>query len=105
MREVKAKKEAIESQIKDFSERVPDDVVNLDNFENICDTLYYSMKHAPASDRQEHMRNLIVSIYVGERRSALVNGHIPVLAQAQNIQYEPISRDCRITKCWEVYLI
>ena len=92
MREVKAKKEAIELQVKEYNERVPDDVVNLDSFEDICDTLYYSMKHAPASDRQEHIRNLIVSIYVGERRSALVNGRIPLLAQAQNIQYEPISR-------------
>ena len=92
----------MESKIKDFDEKAPDEAVNLDSFDDICDTLYYSMKHAPASDRQEHMRNLIVSIYVGERRSALVNGHIPLLAQAQYIQYEPISRDCWLGECGEI---
>ena len=84
---------------------MPDDVVNLDSFEDICDTLYYSMKHAPASDRQEHIRNLIVSIYVGERRNALVNGRIPLLAQAQNIQYEPIGRDSWTSKFRKVNIV
>ena len=41
------------------------------------------------------MRNLIVSIYVKERRNALVNGRIPVSVQAQNVGYKSISRDTR----------
>ncbi|KKR71508.1 MAG: Resolvase domain protein [Candidatus Roizmanbacteria bacterium GW2011_GWB1_40_7] len=105
MQEVKAKREAIELEIKNFDERVPDEAVNLDSFEDICDTLYHTLKYAPASDRQEYIRNLIVSIYVGERRSALVNGHIPLLAQAQNVGYEPIGRYRRSSERREIHTV
>lgn len=98
MKDVKAKREAIELQMKEYSEKMPTEAVNLESFDDICDTLYHSMKYAPASERQELMRNLIVSICVGERRKALVNGRIPVSVQAQNIGYESISRDYWITK-------
>ena len=70
-----------------------DDAVNLDSFESVCDTIYYSIKHSVASEKQEYLRNLVVSIYVKERRGALVNGRIPLMNQAQNIQYESISRN------------
>jgi site-specific DNA recombinase len=95
MKDVKAKREAIELQIKDFVEKAPDDDVNLDSFESVCDTIYYSIKHSVASEKQEYLRNLIVSIYVEERRKALVNGRIPVSVQAQNVGYESISRNYR----------
>lgn len=93
MKEVKSKKDALELKIQDFVEKAHNDAVNLDSFENVCDTIYHSLKYT--EDRQEYLRNLIVSIYVGERRKALVNGRIPLISQAQNIQYESISRDRR----------
>ena len=102
MKEVKAKKETIESKTKDFNEKAPDDAVNLDSFESVCDTIYYSIKHSVASEKQEYLRNLIVSIYVKERKQALVNSRIPLMNQVQNIQYESISRDCGFTKCWQI---
>jgi site-specific DNA recombinase len=102
MRDVKAKREAIELQIKDFVEKAPDDAVNLDSFESVCDTIYYSIKHSAASEKQEYLRNLIVSIYVEERRKAIVNGRIPVSVQAQNVGYESISRHNWSTKCRKV---
>lgn len=105
MKEVKAKKETIESKIKDFNEQAPDDAVNLDSFESVCDTIYYSIKHSVASEKQEYLRNLIVSIYVKERRNALVNGHIPVSVQAQNVGYESISRNYWVAKCGEEYFV
>lgn len=105
MRDSKAKKEAIELKIKDFNERVPDDAVNLDSFESVCDTIYYSIKHSVASEKQEYLRNLIVSIYVKERREALVNGRIPLMNQVQNIQYESISRNYWVTECGEIHFV
>lgn len=48
------------------------------------------------------MRNMIKSIYVKERSKAQVNGCIPLYAQAQNIQYEPIHRNRWPSKCREI---
>lgn len=93
VQEMKAKKEALELQAKELSEVSPDEEVNLDSFEDICETLFYSMRHADASLKREFIKRLIISIYVGERRKALVNGRIPLIAQGQNIQDVLISRN------------
>ncbi len=103
MKDIKSKKQALESQIKINAEKSPDDIVSLDGFESVCDTIYYSIKHSVASEKQEYIRNLIVSIYVEERRKALVNGRIPISVQAQNVGYESISRHCWVTKRRKIY--
>lgn len=97
MQEVKAKRESIELEVNSFNERRPDTEINLDNFEDICDTLFYSLKHSLPERKKELLRELIVSIYIKERRNALVNGRIPLLTQAQNVGYESISRNRRFT--------
>ena len=89
----KAKKETLELQAKELNETSPDEEVNLDSFEDICETLFYSMRHADVSLKRDFIKRLIISIYVGERRKALVNGRIPLIAQGQNIQDVLISRD------------
>ncbi|KKR50057.1 MAG: hypothetical protein UT84_C0015G0005 [Candidatus Curtissbacteria bacterium GW2011_GWA1_40_16] len=99
LQDLKAKKEAIESQIKETGEKAPDDEVNLDRFDDICTDIFYTLKYAHASEKQRYARNLLVSIYVGERRSALVNGHIPLVTQAQNIQDVLIGRHSRFAEC------
>lgn len=105
MKEIKGKRENLESKIKEYDQKAPDDAVNLDSFESVCDTIYYSLKHSVASEKQEYLRNLIVSIYVGERSKALVNGRIPLLSQAQNIHYESISRDSWFAECGKVHAV
>ncbi|OGM61510.1 hypothetical protein A2961_04145 [Candidatus Woesebacteria bacterium RIFCSPLOWO2_01_FULL_39_21] len=93
VQEIKAKKETLELQAKELNETSPDEEVNLDSFEDICETLFYSMRHADVSLKRDFIKRLIISIYVGERRKALVNGRIPLIAQGQNIQDVLISRD------------
>lgn len=100
LQELKAEREAIESQIKEAGEKTPDDEVNLDRFDDICTDIFYILKYAEASEKQKYIRNLIVSIYVGERRRALVNGHIPLVTQAQNVGLWTERRDRGFTKCW-----
>ncbi len=105
MHEVKAKKEAIELQIKDYKDKAPDDAISLDSLDDICDTLFYSLKYASASDKQEYVRKLIVSIYVGERSNALVNGRIPLITQGENIQYESKYSNRWLAECWQIYSV
>jgi len=100
LQELKAKNEAIESQIKEVGEKSPDDEVNLDRFDDICTDIFYTLKYADAYEKQKYARNLLVSIYVGERRSAVVNGHIPLVTQAQNIQDVLIGRNSWIAQRW-----
>ncbi len=101
--ELKAKKEAIESQIQELADKSPDEEVNLDNFDDICDTLFHVLKYADAADKRKYIKKLIVSIYVGERSRAEVNGRIPLVTQVQNIQDVLISRDCGVAQCGEVH--
>lgn len=105
MQEVKAKREAIESELNSIDERRPNTEINLNNFEDVCDTLFYSLKHSLPERKMDLLRELIVSIYVKERRNALVNGRIPLLTQAQNVGYESISRNCWSSKCRKIYIV
>jgi len=91
--EIKAKKELLQSEIIKLESRIPDEEVSLDSFEDICESMFYALKYADVTKKREYIKNLIVSIYVGERRKALVNGRIPLIAQGQNIQDVLISRD------------
>ncbi|OGM55400.1 hypothetical protein A3F62_04905 [Candidatus Woesebacteria bacterium RIFCSPHIGHO2_12_FULL_44_11] len=95
--EIKAKKELLQSEIIKLESRIPDEEVSLDSFEDICESMFYALKYADAAKKREYIKNLIVSIYVGERRKALVNGRIPLIAQGQNIQDVLISRDCGVS--------
>lgn len=84
---IKAKKELLQSQVQRLEDVVPGEDVNLDGFDDVCESLYYRMKHSTDYQKKRNIiKNLIISIYVGERRKALVNGQIPLMTQGQNIQ-------------------
>lgn len=105
MKDNKSKKEILKSQIQSRSDKNSDENVNLDSFDNVCDTLSHQLKYASISERQEYIKSLIISIYVGERSKATVNGRIPLVTDAQNIQDVLISRDSGVTQCWEKHAL
>lgn len=90
---VKSKKELLQGQLQSLQDKIPDEEVSLDSFTDICDTLFHRVKYADTAKKREYVKKLVVSIIVGERRKALVNGRIPLIAQGQNIQDVLISRD------------
>jgi site-specific DNA recombinase len=99
---VKAKRNVIETQTKESLEVTQENKISIDNIKTVCKEVMEDLKTITNEKKQKYMRNLIQSIYVKERREALVNGCIPLYTQAQNIQDESISRNCRFTKRGEV---
>lgn len=81
------------THIQSYNDRCSDKEVNLDSFDDVCDTLFHHLKYTSIPEKQKYIKNLIISIYVEERRRATVNGRIPLVTEAQNIQDVLISRD------------
>lgn len=56
------------------------------------------MKYADSPTKRDYIKKLIVSIYIGERGKALVNGQIPVVARGQNVSDVLSNRDSWVAK-------
>jgi site-specific DNA recombinase len=99
MKDIKGKRELLEIQANEVNQTSLNDDVSLESINDLCIAVLQSVKYDTATDRQELIRKLVQSIYVGERSSAEVNGRIPLVTQAQNIHYEPISRNRWASEC------
>ena len=73
---------------------------SIDDIDTVCAKLLHELQYASVADKQTYLRELIESIYAGERSSADVEGRIPILTHAQNIQYVTVNRDSRSSQCW-----
>jgi len=100
---VNAKRKAIEEQAKETL--MMEDPIDFDDIDSVCKEVMDDLKMLTDEKKQKYMRNMIKSIYVKERREALVNGCIPLYTQAQNIQYEPKRRNCWVAERGEVDVV
>lgn len=103
MKDVRGKENAITSQAKEVLVVNEESEVNTDDIDSVCSKVLLELQCSSVADRQNHLRKMIESIYVGERNGARVKGRIPLTTQAQNIQDEPINRNCRSSQCGEVH--
>ncbi len=92
-----AKRKAVEEQTRETL--ILEDPINLEDIDTICQEIMDDLQTITEEKKQKYMRSMVKSIYVKERSEALVNGYIPLYTQAQNIQDEPISRNCWFAKC------
>lgn len=93
IRDLKAKGSLIDKEINQLSDLPKENAVILDKIPAVPYTFINTLKRSTFSEKQEYVRKLITGIYVGERRTALMKGQIPLQVQAQNIQYETINRN------------
>jgi len=105
MKEVKSKKAVIEAEAKDVLVMEQEYLINIDDVEAVCKEIMEDLQDITEEKKRNYMRNLVKSIYVKERRTALVNGCIPLHTQAQNIQDEYKRRNNRTAKCREKYTL
>lgn len=104
MKEVNSKRKAIEDRVEENSKNVGSNF-EFEDVDSVCKEVMEDLRNITKEKKQKYMRGMIESIYVKERSSAVVNGYIPLAIQAQNIQYESISRNSRFTKCRQVHIV
>lgn len=98
MKEVNSKRKAIEDRVEENSKNVGSNF-DFEDVDSVCKEVMEDLRNITKEKKQKYMRGMIESIYVKERSSAVVNGYIPLAIQAQNIQYESISRYSWPSKC------
>lgn len=97
-KDVENRRESLGQQLHIIKNRKMDDAIDIEP-EELYNEAKSVVQTIDFNDKHKVVRDVIDKITIKERSGVEVWAHIP-LPSIQKLGYEPISRNCRVTKCW-----
>lgn len=102
-KDIEKRRESLEQQLHIIKNRKMDDAIDIEP-EELYNEAKSVVKTIDFNDKHKVIRDVVDKVTIKERSGVEVWAHIPLPA-IQKLGYEPIGRNCRVTKCWQVHII
>lgn len=102
VQEVKDRKEVIQRDFEKAAAQKQNPPFDLMSTNNLDDKVMNTLNESNLEEKRVFLQGVLESVVVGNANKVHVKGYIPARKEAQNVQFEPIYRNCWFAECWQV---